>query len=185
MLVFLFLLCSSYLPVGVLSSSDGEPIPYDCQCLHRRNASMGRYATTACQGSIKDMMKHSLRDCIEKLPHGSGHEVAAETEVFLLVLCMIVGLVFRQFKGFPYTVLLLAGGAAFQCMFGYIITPIGGQEDPQFLLIIRNLDPHVILYVFLPALIFESAYYTNPHVFIKQLGNVLLLAFPGVMIASF
>ena len=41
---------------------------------------------------------------------------------------MIVGLVFRQFKGFPYTVLLLAGGAAFQCMFGYIITPIGGQE---------------------------------------------------------
>jgi NhaP-type Na+/H+ or K+/H+ antiporter/CRP-like cAMP-binding protein len=46
-----------------------------------------------------------------------------------------------------------------------------------------NIDPHVILFVFLPTLIFEAAFAMDVHTFKKSVGNASILAIPGILIA--
>ncbi len=46
-----------------------------------------------------------------------------------------------------------------------------------------NADPDMILYIFLPILIFDAAYELDVHVFRKTLANATLLSVPGVAIA--
>lgn len=45
---------------------------------------------------------------------------------------------------------------------------------------IDTLHPDIILFVFVPALVFESAFSINTHVFLKMLPQALTLAFVGV-----
>ena len=47
-----------------------------------------------------------------------------------------------------------------------------------------NLDPHLILYVFLPILIFEAAYALDVHVFKKSFWNAFYMAGPGIVSAT-
>ena len=46
-----------------------------------------------------------------------------------------------------------------------------------------QIDPHVILYVFLPILIFEAAFAMDVHTFKKTFSNAFMLAVPGIIIA--
>ncbi len=48
-----------------------------------------------------------------------------------------------------------------------------------------NLDPDMILNIFLPILIFSAAYELDVHIFKKTLVNSTLLAVPGMIIAMF
>lgn len=48
-----------------------------------------------------------------------------------------------------------------------------------------QLDPHMILLLFLPALLFESAFNTDWHIFKVELPQVLLLAGPALLINTF
>lgn len=45
-----------------------------------------------------------------------------------------------------------------------------------------NINPDLILYIFLPILIFDAAYELNLHIFKKTLANATLLAVPGLII---
>ncbi|KAG5183566.1 Sodium/hydrogen exchanger family-domain-containing protein [Tribonema minus] len=47
-----------------------------------------------------------------------------------------------------------------------------------------NIDPEVLLLVFIPVLIFESAFNTDVHVFQREFWQVVTLAGPGTVIAS-
>jgi NhaP-type Na+/H+ and K+/H+ antiporter len=47
-----------------------------------------------------------------------------------------------------------------------------------------NLDPHLILYVLLPILIFEAAYALDVHVFKKSFLNAFYMAGPGIVTAT-
>merc|ERR1719433_2431027 len=86
----------------------------------------------------------------------------------------------------PYTVwLLLIGiGANWiiqQSTFGDFFT-----EDSQIGTAINSaalIDPHVLLTLFIPPLIFESAFSSSFHTITKESGQALLLALPGVAIA--
>ena len=46
-----------------------------------------------------------------------------------------------------------------------------------------TIDPHVIMYVFLPTLIFEAAFAMDVHTFKKSFTNAFLLAVPGIIAA--
>ncbi|KAJ3199915.1 Son of sevenless 1 [Clydaea vesicula] len=50
--------------------------------------------------------------------------------------------------------------------------------------ILKHIDPEIILLVILPALLFESSSKIDFHVFKRVAGQGLLLAFPGVIIAT-
>ena len=46
----------------------------------------------------------------------------------------------------------------------------------------RGIDGELFLLVFIPALIFESAFSVNFHIFMRVFGQALILAGPGVVI---
>jgi len=54
----------------------------------------------------------------------------------------------------------------------------------QTMQILATLDPHTLLYIFLPALLFESAQAIDFHVFKKVAIKTLVLAFPGMALCS-
>lgn len=47
---------------------------------------------------------------------------------------------------------------------------------------VANINPDLILYLFLPILIFDAAYELNLHIFKKTLANATLLSAPGLII---
>eukprot|EP00756_Hemistasia_phaeocysticola_P008149 Hpha_TRINITY_DN14513_c0_g3::TRINITY_DN14513_c0_g3_i1::g.46891::m.46891 len=78
----------------------------------------------------------------------------------------------------PYTVVLFLIGMAF-----------GGASlydgfSLQNYAAISEIDPHLIFYIFLPALIFESAFAMDIPIFLKVVGQCILMAVPGLMVAS-
>ena len=82
----------------------------------------------------------------------------------------------------PYTVVLLlvgiaAGGINQLELFGAdsLISDTFTQ--------VGHIDPHLILFLFLPTLIFESAYTMEPHLFFRIAPQVTLLAVVGLIIS--
>jgi len=116
--------------------------------------------------------------------------------LLFIIFALLVGAGTRYFfakVGLPYTVLLLLIG---------IIMGIFGRQDFFHDLTLFNqtfdfsiidksinwaahIDPHLILYIFLPILIFEAAFAMDVHVFKKTFTNSTLLAVPGILIAIF
>lgn len=80
----------------------------------------------------------------------------------------------------PYTVLLM--------VVGLIIGAFSEMEALTFLqdyTKLGALDPHLMLFVFLPTLIFESAFVMDVHTFRKTIGQAIVLAGPGLLLCSF
>lgn len=82
----------------------------------------------------------------------------------------------------PYTVGLFAFGLLIGMLdrFGWLneIPVLRASID-----LAGNANPDMILYIFLPILIFDAAYELDVHVFRKTLTNATLLSVPGVVIA--
>jgi len=85
---------------------------------------------------------------------------------------------------FPYTVAMLVLGL----VVGVILRRLGpGMDHNLFAHAVRagaEVSPDGIIFVFLPALIFESAYGVDLHTFRKDAGAVVLLALPALVIAT-
>ena len=80
----------------------------------------------------------------------------------------------------PYSVVLLIIGG----IMGGIASQ---QQDPEdtwtiSLTVWTAMDPRLILFIFLPALIFEGAMGTDYYVFSHQLASGLTLVFPGMLL---
>lgn len=114
-------------------------------------------------------------------------------ETFLLVLGLVGLLTIASLLlpianriNFPYTVLLAVAGS----LLGGIVLLATGSELPgiigDFLSALRALDitSEVVFFVFLPALIFESALNINARNLITDLGPILLLAILGLLIST-
>ena len=77
---------------------------------------------------------------------------------------------------FPYTVVMFS--------IGMVWGQLGRVFDSEKYTQLAHMNPHLILYTFLPLLIFESAFAMEMSVFKKLIGQCLLLAGPGLVIAS-
>lgn len=79
----------------------------------------------------------------------------------------------------PYTVILICLGLGFGAA--------SNVEKLSFLhdfTGIARMDPHLMLYIFLPTLIFESAFVMDVHTFKKTIGQALILAGPGLILCT-
>ena len=77
----------------------------------------------------------------------------------------------------PYTVVMLdlgliVGLASNSAAFSFL-------EEYTY---ISRIDPHLLLFIFLPTLIFDSAFVMDIHTFKKTIFQSLLLAGPGLML---
>ncbi|MGD8913171.1 MAG: cation:proton antiporter [Candidatus Thiodiazotropha sp.] len=98
-------------------------------------------------------------------------------EIFSLLLIALVILVFAKKTRLPFTVLLvLAGIGLAELQKGY----------PEQLRVLQQLSisPDLILYVFLPTLIFESSYNLDARELKQNIAPILTLAVPGLLIST-
>jgi NhaP-type Na+/H+ or K+/H+ antiporter/CRP-like cAMP-binding protein len=118
--------------------------------------------------------------------------------MFLMCVCLVVGWIWRKLEHFvgncdlcghsipsvvPFTVLLLFSGMAIGALNTVIersdFGGLGYSIDYW-----REKDPHYLMYLFLPPLIFSSAHHVDFHVLRRSLGHILYLAGPGVVIST-
>jgi len=114
--------------------------------------------------------------------------------LFFLILALIIGAGTRHFlkkSPLPYTVTLLLIGLILGALsrLGYFGEwHLGGVKlNATFISDAVNwagkIDPHLILYIFLPTLIFEAAFAMDVHTFKKSAANAFILAVPGIIVA--
>lgn len=123
--------------------------------------------------------------------HGDS-EHHGSTGVAVLVcaiLYLTAGTILRTFQTryefpVPYTVLILGFGFAWGIIYQNPLWSTETQVDIVGTTVISNLDPHMFLILFIPPLIFESAFSVNFHTFERVFGQGLVLAGPGVLVAS-
>lgn len=106
--------------------------------------------------------------------------------LIFVVICLVFGAILKSLlkgRNFPYSVALFVFGISIGLLdrFSLLNTPLV-KAAIDFA---GNMDPDLILYLFLPLLIFDGAYELDLHVFKKSLLNSTLLAGPGLIIAMF
>lgn len=84
----------------------------------------------------------------------------------------------------PYTVGLFAFGLVVGLLERLGVYGDGSifQDAVEFA---GHIDPDLVLYLFLPILIFDAAYELDAHIFRKTLTNATLLSVPGMVVAMF
>eukprot|EP00968_Pinguiococcus_pyrenoidosus_P025660 scaffold6610_cov245-Pinguiococcus_pyrenoidosus.AAC.4 len=105
-----------------------------------------------------------------------------ELAVFAPFAVLIMGAVLRQLTRelpVPYTVALLLFGIAV----GEMIINFPDEDVMRSFNTLGELDPHLLLHIFLPPLIFESAFSIEWHVFNKSKWATMFLAGPGLLIS--
>ncbi len=140
------------------------------------------------------------KDNIEHKEHSDQHEESGHggnmSPLFFLIIALIIGAGTRHFlkkSPLPYTVSLLVIGLGLGALtrLGYFgeWNIIGLKLDASFISDAvgwaGQIDPHLILYVFLPTLIFEAAFAMDVHTFKKSVTNAFILAVPGIVVALF
>lgn len=90
-----------------------------------------------------------------------------ERLVLLLIVSLVVALVARQLR-FPYTLALV--------LVGLLLGWLPFVPNVQ-------LDPEVVLFIFIPALLFEGAWNIHVPVLLKNWFPILLMAVPGLLIS--
>ncbi|MEX2380524.1 MAG: sodium:proton antiporter [Vicingaceae bacterium] len=118
-----------------------------------------------------------------------GTDTAA---LLFIILAIFIGVATRHFlkkSPIPFTVLLLIIGLVMG-----VVNRLGYFSDFSFIDLTAvsdsinfaaHIDPHMLLFIFLPILIFEAAYAMDLHTFKKSSTNAILLAVPGILIALF
>lgn len=106
--------------------------------------------------------------------------------VIFVGVCLVLGIASRHLlRGtkVPYTVALLILGIGIGSLEYGTNNGLGKIGDGIRLW--ANIDPDLLLAVFLPALLFESSFSMEVHQIKKCMVQMLLLAGPGVMISTF
>ena len=113
-----------------------------------------------------------------------------ETGILVLVfvvLALVVGALLRnalQSTPIPYSVALLIAGLGLGLLqrsgFFSEVMPLLDES----LQAVSSIDPHLILWLFLPTLIFESAFALEVHLFRRIFSQIALLAVPGLIVAT-
>ncbi|CAD8193501.1 unnamed protein product [Paramecium pentaurelia] len=96
--------------------------------------------------------------------------------IHFLVLGLICGLILRELNkktNIPYSPMILALGLAIGLSQEYL-GKIGNSAY-----ILSKMHPHLIVFIFIPVLLFESAFNCDWYTFKYQIINILLLAGPG------
>jgi len=107
----------------------------------------------------------------------------------IVVVCVILtlGAATRHFSGrtgFPYTVALIVLGFAAGLCLDHLSGDNAASRGLKLLGEGRLISPNLIIFVFLPALVFESAFALDQHAFIKELGAFGLLAVPALVLST-
>ncbi len=97
--------------------------------------------------------------------------------IYYLALGLLLGLIMREVNKktkLPYSPMMLFLGI----MLGLMQKHMGWLGESTS--VMGAMHPHIILFVFIPILLFESAFNIDWYVFKRAMINILVLAGPGV-----
>jgi NhaP-type Na+/H+ or K+/H+ antiporter len=122
--------------------------------------------------------------------HATNHSHPDTSMLFFVIIAIFIGAATRHFLKkipIPFTALLLVIGILLGVFarLGYFES-WGGMDVSyisESLYSAAHIDPHLLLYVFLPILIFEAAFAMDLHTFKRSAGNSVILAVPGILLA--
>lgn len=105
--------------------------------------------------------------------------------LFIIIALIIGALTYHLLKKtpIPYTVLLLVIGLFLGAITRLDFMPFSLEAIHHAIKWAGDIDPHLVLFVFLPTLVFEAAFGMDWHTFRKTAVNATLLAAPGIIIA--
>lgn len=117
------------------------------------------------------------------VPHLPQMSDSALGTIMFMASTFLIGaltrhLISKIFPTFPYTVALLAIGM----LIGFLFRAY--ESDLQSYVGLLHIDPHLLMYAFLPVLLFESAFLLDIHAIKKCIGQILILAIPGYLLTS-
>jgi len=95
--------------------------------------------------------------------------------LLLLFIAVIAGIIFRKIK-IPYTIGLF--------LLGIVITFISSNIAYIEHLFDFVLSPEVILFLFLPPLVFEAAYHINKRLMARKIVPIMIFAVPGLIFST-
>ena len=106
----------------------------------------------------------------------------------VLFVCVTLGLgalarYFGRWLKLPYTIVVLLAGLAI----GAALQNPSVNASVGILSALQSgasLAPDLIIFVFLPALVFESAFDLDAHAFQKELGGILIFAIPALLLST-
>ena len=130
----------------------------------------------------------------EENMHAEESEHTDMSPLFFLIIALIIGAGTRHFlkkSPLPFTVTLLIVGLLLGVLsrLGYFgeWNILGLKMDATFITDAvgwaGHINPHLILFIFLPTLIFEAAFAMDVHTFKKTSANAFILAVPGIIVA--
>lgn len=96
--------------------------------------------------------------------------------VLLLLIAALATMLGKRFDKLPLTILLVFIGIA--------IATFGGDVPGLALLAHFHLTPELVLFVFIPTLIFESAFNLDARQVSRNIWPILTLAIPGLLIST-
>lgn len=112
-----------------------------------------------------------------------AHVAAESLGVLFLALAILIGGIVRElgkkWTFLPYTPTLFVIGLIVGMYYEYL--GVFGHSLKSVI----QMDPHGLLSIFLPPLIFESGFNADWHIFRKQSKQILFLAFPSVVVSAF
>ncbi|HDP76397.1 MAG TPA: cyclic nucleotide-binding domain-containing protein [Bacteroidales bacterium] len=150
---------------------------------HVKNDSI-KSQTEAVHSTNMTSVNENQGEVTESSHEGHGLNLAP---FLFIVLSLFIGTATRHLFSkvpLPYTIILLIIGLTLGILTRFdIMQTIGLDMVGQAVQWAGNIDPHLILYLFLPTLIFEAAYALHIHTFKKSLANALILAVPGILVA--
>ncbi len=108
--------------------------------------------------------------------------------IAVLFVCVALGLgalarYFGRWLKLPYTIVVLLAGLAI----GAALHSPSVHASAGVLTALQSgasLAPDLIIFVFLPALVFESAFDLDAHAFQKELGGILIFAIPALLVST-
>lgn len=87
---------------------------------------------------------------------------------------------FNQFSGIPFTSLITIIGVILGCFYEMLPDRFAKAVEAY-----SSIDAHMLLLLFLPALIFESAFNSDWHIFKVEMGQILVMAGPMLIMSTF
>jgi|TARA_B100000929_G_scaffold45911_1_gene32634 NhaP-type Na+/H+ or K+/H+ antiporter len=94
--------------------------------------------------------------------------------------CIIKHLTTKFTTPFPYSFLLLTYGIFIGILAKYVFL----NEEKEIIYTWSHTDPHSMLMIFVPPLIYESSFNIDYHIFKKYLWHFLFLTIPGVIFST-
>ncbi|MBL4815748.1 MAG: sodium:proton antiporter [Shewanella sp.] len=103
------------------------------------------------------------------------------------VVAIILGILLRRLlknTAIPYSVALLVLGILIGSVLDYEVHSPFLHELKSSFLLASQLDANIIMFIFLPALVFESAFSLEVHLFKRMFSQIALLAIPGMVLCT-